>query len=68
MLIQLWMLFNFSTFHIARWREKSREQAAQQTGGKKKAGGGGFGKGKKAKSAAANDEVCFIKFLKFHKN
>lgn len=50
-LIQLWMLFNFSTFHIARWRERSREQAAHgQSSGKRKGGGGGFGGKQKKKS------------------
>ncbi|KAL3075724.1 hypothetical protein niasHS_012554 [Heterodera schachtii] len=44
LLIQLWMLFNFSTFHIARWRERCREQAAHAaSGGGKRRGGGGFG-------------------------
>jgi hypothetical protein len=57
-LIQLWMLFNFSTFHIARWREKSRDQTAQSGGAKKKSGPGFGGKGKKVKSgSASNDEV-----------
>ena len=56
-LIQLWMLFNFSTFHIGRWREKSREQAAHSAGKKK---GSGFGfKNKKVAKSSSGSEVCF---------
>lgn len=54
-LIQLWMLFNFSTFHIARWREKSREQAAQISS-KKKSGGGFGAKGKRSQKSSGDEQ------------
>jgi hypothetical protein len=59
------MLFNFSTFHISRWREKSREQAAHSAGKKKSGGGFGF-KNKKAGKSGSSSEVCFL-FLILHK-
>uniref|UniRef100_A0A915M3M7 Uncharacterized protein n=1 Tax=Meloidogyne javanica TaxID=6303 RepID=A0A915M3M7_MELJA len=54
-LIQLWMLFNFSTFHIGRWREKGREQAAHSAG-KKKSSGFGFKNKKAAKTSSGSDK------------
>ncbi|CAK5098857.1 unnamed protein product [Meloidogyne enterolobii] len=58
-LIQLWMLFNFSTFHIGRWREKGREQAAHSAG-KKKSSGFGF-KNKKAAKTSSGSDVSFFR-------
>jgi len=53
------MLFNFSTFHIGRWREKGREQAAHSAG-KKKSSGFGF-KNKKASKTSSGSDVSFFR-------
>uniref|UniRef100_A0A915P0L5 TLC domain-containing protein n=1 Tax=Meloidogyne floridensis TaxID=298350 RepID=A0A915P0L5_9BILA len=61
-LIQLWMLFNFSTFHIGRWREKGREQAAHSAG-KKKSSGFGFKNKKASKTSSDSDVKRQVKFI-----
>lgn len=53
--VQLYMLFNFCTFHLARYREKARESGAHDKQNKRK----------NVKKLAKNDEVILnIYFLK----